>query len=93
MSTPELPAAIEGYDQQSLDAIVWPRIGKRFRECTPAELDRVLAKIHEEIAEDRRASRAAELRIAAGQAAIDQYLAAVADGIRRAEKWANGGVA
>lgn len=79
------------YDEQRLDAIVWRRIGKRFRECTPAELDGVLAQINDETAQHRRRALAAQLRIAAQEAVIDQYLAAVADGIRQAEIWANGG--
>ncbi|MFE3441657.1 hypothetical protein ACFXNW_01340 [Nocardia sp. NPDC059180] len=79
------------YDEQRLDAIVWPRTGKRFRECTPAEIDRVIAELHAKAEMHRRREVAAGLQVAAALAKIDQYDAALADGIRRAELWANGG--
>lgn len=90
MTTPEY-LAVHGYDEKRLDSIVWPRTGKRFRECTHAEIEQVIALLHAEAAADRRRARLAEQRIAAGRALIDQYNASVADGLARAEAWANGG--
>ena len=74
--------------EQQLDAIVWRHTGKRFRECTPADLDAVIARLTEEAAEDRRRALAAELQIAAHQAHFDQYST---EGVGKAEQWANGG--
>ncbi|MGV9540862.1 hypothetical protein ACWDSF_06015 [Nocardia beijingensis] len=85
----------EGVDperERHLDAIVWRWLGKRFRECTPAEVEQVIATLNAEAAESLRRAELAERKIAAGMAMIDQYNAAVADGLNQAERWANGGV-
>lgn len=71
-------------DEQRLDVIVWPKLGKRFRECTPDELAQVIAGFIADAA-------LVERRIARALAKIDQYEATVADGVTRAEQWANGG--
>lgn len=79
------------YDEQRLDSIVWPKLSKRFRECTPDELDRVIAALNAETAESLRRIAATDRWIAATLAKVDQYEAVVADGVNRAEQWANGG--
>ncbi len=76
--------------ERRLDAIVWPRLEKRFRECAPEEIADVIAALNREAAQDRQRALVAELRIAAHEACIDQYRAAVADGTARLERWANG---
>ncbi|MCM6776441.1 DUF724 domain-containing protein [Nocardia sp. CDC159] len=69
--------------ERQLDAITWPRLGKRWSECTISEMETVLADLRSEI-------DANEVRIARMQARCDQYDAAVADGLEQAAKWANG---
>lgn len=79
------------YDERQLDAIVWPRTGKRLRECTRDELDAVIATINAEAEADRRRALAAELKIAAYAAEADQGRAYLEDGTGQAERWANSG--
>ncbi|WP_330253036.1 hypothetical protein OG874_00025 [Nocardia sp. NBC_00565] len=79
--------------ERQVDAIVWRRLGKRFRECTLDEIQRLIVVLNAEASADHRRALAAERKIAAGLAMIDQYNASVADGANRAEQWANGGAA
>lgn len=70
--------------ERQADAMVWPRLGKRFRECTPREIQQVIDAVYAEAAKDRRRTTMALAR-------IDQAEARIADTIRQAELWANGG--
>ncbi|MCC3333522.1 hypothetical protein [Nocardia abscessus] len=83
--------AIDPERERRVDAIVWRRLGKRFRECTPQEIQQLIAVINAEAAEDHRRALAAERTLAADRAMIDQYNASVTDGVNQAEQWANGG--
>ncbi|RJO80233.1 hypothetical protein D5S18_00315 [Nocardia panacis] len=76
--------------ERRLDAITWPRLEKRWCECTEAEIEQVLAELNRETAESRARTAAAEIRIAAMQARIDQGEAHIRDGLERLERWANG---
>ncbi|MFI1237519.1 hypothetical protein [Nocardia salmonicida] len=72
------------YNEQSLDVILWRHLEKRYSECTPAELAYVLAELNRQVTEEG-------LHAAVLQSRIDQFDAAVADGLGKVERWVNGG--
>ncbi|MFE3280952.1 hypothetical protein [Nocardia sp. NPDC059239] len=76
--------------ERRLDTITWPRLEKRFRECTAAEIEQVLAELNRETAESLARTAAAEIRITAMRARIDQGDAHIRNGLARLEHWANG---